>query len=140
MDTEDLRDKENLLRLLKKYGTDELLMAAECFEEYGEFLHMDLIGYTDKELRAVAAAADFINNETSELCLEAVKYNGLALMFVENQTEEICLAAVKHNGMALAYVREQTPEIIEAALAQNPRAEKYVAEMNSNAALKKRGR
>lgn len=33
--------------------------------------------------------------------LDMVKKNGLKLKHVENQTEEICLEAVKQNGLAL---------------------------------------
>ena len=36
----------------------------------------------------------------------------MALRFVKNQTHEICLEAVKRDGLALQYVKEQTPEII----------------------------
>ena len=55
-------------------------------------------------------ALQYVNEQTHELCLEAVKQNGSALRFVKKQTPEICLAAVKQNG-ALQFVMEQTPEI-----------------------------
>ena len=58
----------------------------------------------------------YVENQSTELCLEVVKQNGLALKYVKEQTEEICLAAVKQNGMALQYVREKTSKIQEAAL------------------------
>jgi len=32
----------------------------------------------------------YINNQTDEICLEAVKNDGRALQFVQNQTDEIC--------------------------------------------------
>ena len=41
---------------------------------------------------------------SQEVCLEAVKENGLALLFVEHQTHRICLEAVKNQGWALRYV------------------------------------
>ena len=34
-----------------------------------------------------------------------------ALQYVKEQTSEICMEAVKNNGYALQYVKEQTPEI-----------------------------
>jgi hypothetical protein len=37
----------------------------------------------------------FIKEQTPEICLEAVKQDGLALIYVLEQTEEICLLAVK---------------------------------------------
>jgi hypothetical protein len=50
---------------------------------------------------------------------------------MKNQTPEICLAAVKQNGLALAYVKaincQRTPEIVVAALAQNPAAHVFAS-------------
>jgi hypothetical protein len=37
--------------------------------------------------------------------------DGQALYYVKNQTEEICLAAVKQNGLALYYVKKQTENL-----------------------------
>lgn len=39
---------------IKKYTSDELFMEAECVEEYGEWIHLDLMGYSADELRAFA--------------------------------------------------------------------------------------
>ena len=50
--------------------------------------------------------------QTDEICLEAVKKNGLLLKYVENKTDEICLEAVKKNGLALWYVRDKTEEMV----------------------------
>ena len=57
-------------------------------------------------------ALEYVEAQTSEICLAAVKQNGYALKFVKEQTPEICLAAVKQDGGALACV---APEIIVAA-------------------------
>lgn len=54
-----------------------------------------------------------------EICLAAVRQNGLALQFVKKQTPEICLAAVQQNGLALEFVKEQTSEICLASVKQN---------------------
>lgn len=45
-----------LLSIIKKLGLskDEVLQEAECVEEYQEWIHMDLIGYSAEELRQVA--------------------------------------------------------------------------------------
>lgn len=47
---------KELLSLIKKLGLskDEVLQEAECVEEYQEWIHMDLIGYSAEELRQVA--------------------------------------------------------------------------------------
>ena len=55
----------------------------------------------------------FADHQTPEICLAAVKQNGLALQYViiSKRTPEVCLAAVKQNGNSLEYVEEQTHEI-----------------------------
>jgi len=46
---------KKLLSIIKKLGLskDEILQEAECVEEYQEWIHMDLIGYSAEELRQV---------------------------------------------------------------------------------------
>ena len=65
------------------------------------------------------------NKELKELYKKFTN-NGFALEFVKEQTSEICLAAVKQNGFALEFVKKQTPEICLAAVNQNLEAFKYV--------------
>ena len=43
--------------LIDKYSRDELILEAETVEEYGEYIHMDLMGYTAEELREMAEKA-----------------------------------------------------------------------------------
>lgn len=47
---------KELLSIIKKLGLskDEILQEAECVEEYQEWIHMDLIGYSAEKLRQVA--------------------------------------------------------------------------------------
>ena len=54
-----------------------------------------------------------IDNQTLEICLEAVKQNVYELLFVKEQTPEICLEAVKQNPSIIRYVNpeNQTEEI-----------------------------
>ena len=42
--------------ILEKFSDDELITEAECLEEYGEYVHMELLGYSSKEIR------DFVVN------------------------------------------------------------------------------
>ena len=42
--------------------------------------------------------------------------DGLSLQFVEEQTHELCLEAVRENGWAVEYVIEQTLDICASAL------------------------
>lgn len=67
-----------------------------------------------------------LDNQTDEICLNAVMENGFDLQFVKKQTRDICLAAVKQNGLALQFVKYKTDEICLAAMQQNQNAFKYL--------------
>ncbi|MBQ6856957.1 MAG: hypothetical protein IJO13_07610 [Lachnospiraceae bacterium] len=41
-------------KVLEKYSKVELLEEAECVEKYGEWIHLDLMGYSAEELRKAA--------------------------------------------------------------------------------------
>ena len=74
------------------------------------------------------SSLEFIDHDqqTEELCLLAVRQNGMTLRHVKTQTDEICLAAVKQNGFALKYVINQTHEICLAAVKQNGVVIQYI--------------
>ena len=76
-----------------------------------------------------------LKNQTREICLAAVRRNGMALQFVKEQTEEICLEAVKQKGSALKYVKNQTPEICLEAVKSNGRALEYTEEQTEELML-----
>lgn len=80
-------------------------------------------------------ALEFVDHQTLEICLAAVKRDGYALKFVKEQTPEICMAAVKENGDALEDVKEQTQEICIAAVQNYPRAFQYVVEQTPEICL-----
>ncbi len=54
----------------------------------------------------------YIREQTPEICLKAVKYDGRMLEYVLNQTPEINLAAVQELGWALRFVKEQTRKFV----------------------------
>jgi len=60
--------------------------------------------------------------QDEEMCIQAVKTDGMLLELVKEQTEEICIEAVKQNYNAIKFVKVQTPEICEAAFKKNFRA------------------
>lgn len=43
---------------LSRFSKDELIQEAECLEEYGEYLHIPLMGYSPEELRAYAKSLE----------------------------------------------------------------------------------
>jgi hypothetical protein len=53
----------------------------------------------------------YIENQTYELCLEAVKIYGIALEYVKDQTEELCLIALDQCAEALRCIRNQTDKL-----------------------------
>jgi hypothetical protein len=91
-----------------------------------------------KDLEAVKQdgnALQFVQNQTTEICLEAVKQNGNVLRHVQNQTPELCLEAVKQNGNALNYVQNQTPELCLEAVKQDGYALKFVQNQTTEICL-----
>ena len=53
----------------------------------------------------------FVKNKTLELCLIAVKQDGMALKFVENQTYEMCFYAISEYAPSLQFVHNQTKKL-----------------------------
>jgi hypothetical protein len=66
--------------------------------------------------------------QTEEICLEAVRRNGLLLKYVRQQTDAICLAAVQTTGLALYWVRNRTPALCLVAVQNDSYALQYVPE------------
>lgn len=62
-------------------------------------------------MRKHSHALKDILNPTPEVCMEAVKQKGNAIMYVEHQTPEICKEAIKWDANAIGFIKEQTPEL-----------------------------
>jgi hypothetical protein len=71
---------------------------------------------------------EYVKEQTPELCLEAVRQDGVVLRHVKAQTPEVCLEAVRQNGLALEHVEVQTPEICREAVRQSSYALRDVKE------------
>jgi hypothetical protein len=58
-----------------------------------------------------------MEQRTAEVCLEAVRREGLALCHVpeERRTAELCLEAVRRDGRALCYVPEELKDAVKEA-------------------------
>lgn len=74
----------------------------------------------------------YIKNPTEEICLEILRYDGMALAYIQLQTENMCLEAVKQNGMALKYAHYKTDKIIQEATKQDILATAYADASNQN--------
>ena len=59
-------------------------------------------------------------------CAEYLMDDGLLLEYMDTQTPELCMLAVKQNGRALQFVKEPNEDIVRAAVLQNARALEYV--------------
>lgn len=64
--------------------------------------------------------------QTPELCLEAIQKDAFYLEYIHNKTHELCLEAVKRNGLVLGIIEDQTPELCEEAVKENVRAFQFV--------------
>jgi|GEM_PF-5120762 len=73
-----------------------------------------------------------IDNQNSEICLEAVKQNEYELLFIKEQTPEICLAAVKRNPSIVRYINpeKQTEEIALEVVKKAGNLLQYIAPKN----------
>ena len=54
-----------------------------------------------------------------ELALMMIRNNPSSIKDI-TQTEELCLAAVKRDGLSLQYIKKQTPKICKEAYQENP--------------------
>ena len=54
-----------------------------------------------------AYTLELVQNQTQEICLEAVRKDGDVLEFVKKQTPAICLAAAKQNWKAFRFVKQE---------------------------------
>lgn len=65
---------------------------------------------------------------SEEMIKKYLQRNGLELQYVENQTLELCLIAVKNKGTSLRFVKNKTLELCQEAVLNDPKAIKYVEE------------
>jgi hypothetical protein len=79
----------------------------------------------------------YVGEKPENLCLEAVRQNGLALEHIEApyQTEEVCLHAVHTNWESLQFVAKQSERICCKALEISGKAIQYVREPTPQLAL-----
>lgn len=121
-DAEGFGDYENV----EDESLDTIVDLVDAIRKFGVFDYIEPFAlswvYTN------GALLRFIDEQTEEICLAAVRNWGYALQYVKEQTEEICLAAVQQDGLALQYVEEQTFGICVAATLQDKRAWEFVDE------------
>lgn len=67
-----------------------------------------------------------IKDPSIDVCMAAVKSNGIVLKFINNQTKELCVEAVRSNGLALKFVNDQNHNICLEAVLSNKKAFQYV--------------
>ncbi len=67
------------------------------------------------------------HEQTPELCLAAVRQNGLALEYVGHKSEAVCVVALRQNGLALKFVPgTPTPQQVQIAVRHHPPALAFV--------------
>lgn len=67
-----------------------------------------------------------IINQNEELCLIAVKQNGLLLEFVKNKSFTICYHAIKNNSFSIKYTNYSNKKLRNLAIKNNPESIKYI--------------
>lgn len=83
---------------------------------------------TVHQIKAVQSNPELIHcirYQPEEVCLAAVRKDGMVLRLIRKQTPLICLAAVHQNGLALQYVKNKTPLICYIAGIKAPDAWKF---------------
>ena len=125
-----------------KFKCNDLLFTISSYLRSGSISSdEDLVKYKNTKYVKLAmikyrvSLLQHIEDQTPEICLEAVKENGFALQFVKEQTPEICIEAVKQNGTLLQYVRKQTPEICLEAVKKTGTSLQYVKEQTPEICL-----
>lgn len=101
------------------------LHACKLNHESFKYIDPDL-DMVQKIIKVNGLILQFIKDQTTKMCLDAVINNGLALQYVLKQTPEICLEAVKNDGSVLVNVEIQTLEICKVAVKQNRKAIIYI--------------
>jgi hypothetical protein len=96
------------------YKTDKLILSERK-------LISDMTEWNDTQFRLNTYSKGgiplkYIDNQTHELCLEAVKIYGIALEYVKDQTEELCLIALDQCAEALRCIRNQTDKLCMTAI------------------------
>ena len=73
------------------------------------YVYIELCKYKANMINIVNMVSiyDYINDNEAER-LKAVRQNGLVLRLINNQSEEICMEAIKENNAAISYVINQT--------------------------------
>jgi len=106
----------------------------ECLADLNCFEFNDFVQWCDKQYwqqyrSTESMYIEYINkeNQTPEMCIEAIKQNALSLKNVKiNQTLEICLIAIEQNYLVSTYITQQTPEILIKIIEQNYRYLKHI--------------
>jgi len=61
-----------------------------------------------------------IEEQTPEVCLEAVKGWGYTITYIKNQTPELCWIAIRNCPVAIEVIRKPTKEMWDEALRLEP--------------------
>lgn len=62
----------------------------------------------------------FCDKPSYEICIAAVKHNGIALRYIDAQTEEMCIIAVKKTPSSFGHVNHKTYKVCKAVFELEP--------------------
>jgi hypothetical protein len=112
-----INNKDQTINKIKETWNDVLHKNWGVFNKIKEQTHYAITDVVHNHGKKIGIA----NNQTLQICIEAVKQNGLALQFVahEFRTTEVCHIAVDQNALALKYAPNQTNDMCLSAVKRN---------------------
>lgn len=121
---------ENIAKNLEKIRTLPEKIKTEDRQEISRWKYPK--DYDKEELKKIIADNPFelmnVEEQTPEICIEAVSRNFTTLRFVKDKTDEVCYVAIKEHVKSLRYIEHQTPEMFVLAMQQDSSALKYVSQ------------
>lgn len=118
-DDEDVWAEDNKYKA-KKIILGERIKLSE-FAIYDTNIGLQMVNQNEMSLR-------FIKNK--QVCMYAVKQNGLFLEYIEDQDDDICIEAIKQNIFSLIFVKEQNNIICLEAINKSIEALEHIRDQN----------
>lgn len=116
-----------VLRFLKKPSRYQIVNAVDLdgrFAKYFSF-HHEMV-YLVRAKPIIIKYIDENHPSYEQLCIEAVRSDGLVLQYINKQHNDVCLIAVLNDGRALKFCKIQNLDIQVSAVLQNIYAIDYI--------------
>lgn len=115
----------DILGVKKKYSTSPPIPVSELFQIFNGNKPLTYLDWLDK-VKTNGLLLHYVQEQTPEICMAAIKNNESAFKYVKNQTNELCIKALKLNPYIIMHIRDQTTELCEMAIDMSPGVLKYI--------------